>query len=52
MSKKIECPGCAVEVDSDNETCPICGYEFPRQPLSLKIGVLVLIILMLLWLLY
>jgi len=49
--KKIECPGCAVEVDKDNDECPICGYEFPKQPLSFKIGVWVLILLVLTWLL-
>lgn len=48
--KKIECPGCAVEVDADHDVCPICGYDFPRQPLSVKIGVWVLIVLMLTWL--
>lgn len=48
--KKIECPGCAVEVDKDNDVCPICGYEFPKQPLSVKIGIWVLIFLVLTWL--
>jgi len=50
--KKIECPSCAVEVDKDNEICPICGYEFPKQSLSVKIGAWIFILLMLLWLIF
>lgn len=46
-----ECPGCAMEVNSDAEVCPICGYEFPRQPLSLQIMVWVMVALLLIWLL-
>ncbi|MCH8548031.1 MAG: zinc ribbon domain-containing protein [Balneolaceae bacterium] len=49
--KKKECPGCAVEVDKSEEVCPICGYDFPKQPLSLKIAVWVFIILTLTWIL-
>ncbi|PAU94388.1 hypothetical protein CK503_06190 [Aliifodinibius salipaludis] len=48
MDKK-ECPGCAVEVDTDAEVCPICGYEFPSQPLSFKIAAWMMIILLLLY---
>jgi predicted amidophosphoribosyltransferase len=51
MSQK-ECPGCAVDVDKNEETCPICGYEFPKQPLSLKIAVWLFIVLMLLWVIF
>lgn len=50
--KTRECPGCAVDVDADADVCPICGYDFPRQPLSLKIAVWVFIGLMLLWVLF
>lgn len=50
--KKIECPSCAVEVDEDNDVCPICGYDFPKQPLTVKVGVWILILLMFLWLLF
>ena len=49
--KKIECPSCAVEVDADNETCPICGYEFPRQKKSVQIAAWVMFFLILSWLL-
>ncbi len=48
MDKK-ECPGCAIEVDADAEICPICGYEFPRQPKHIQIAAWVMIILLLLW---
>jgi len=48
--EKIECPSCAVEVDKENDVCPICGYEFPKQSLSFKIGVWILILLVLTWL--
>lgn len=47
--KTKECPGCAMEVDKNADVCPICGYEFPRQPLSFKIGVWILIFLLLVW---
>jgi uncharacterized protein (UPF0212 family) len=50
--KKIECPSCAMEVDAGHEKCPICGYEFPKQPLSLKIAVWVMIFLLLIWFFY
>lgn len=40
-----------MEVDNDAEVCPICGYEFPRQPLGTKIMVWVMVALLLAWLL-
>jgi RNA polymerase subunit RPABC4/transcription elongation factor Spt4 len=49
--KKVECPGCAVEVDANEDICPICGYEFPKQSMGFKIGVWILILLVLSWLL-
>lgn len=49
--EKRECPGCAMEVDADAEVCPICGYEFPKQPKTLQIMVWVMIVLLLAWLL-
>jgi predicted amidophosphoribosyltransferase len=48
MEKK-ECPGCAVEVDANAEVCPICGYEFPSQPLHYQIAAWIMIILLLLY---
>lgn len=47
--KTKECPGCAMDVDAEADICPICGYEFPKQPLSLKIAVWLFIALMLFW---
>ncbi|MBN1996405.1 hypothetical protein JW935_02550 [candidate division KSB1 bacterium] len=42
-----ECPSCAVAVDDKAETCYICGYEFPRQKMSIKIVVIVLVLVFL-----
>lgn len=28
---KMECPSCAMNIDAESKTCPICGYEFPRK---------------------
>ncbi len=44
MSKK-ECPSCAMEVDTKEKNCPVCGYEFPVQH---KIYIVVAIVLLLL----
>lgn len=50
--KKIECPSCAVEIDAESKVCPICGYDLPRQPKSLKIAVWIFIFLMIFWILF
>jgi uncharacterized paraquat-inducible protein A len=39
---RIECPGCAVEVEPAAGRCPVCGYEFPVRS-KLRIGVALLI---------
>ncbi len=52
MSKTKECPGCAMDVDTDAEICPICQYEFPRQSRAAQMTIFFLIILMLLWILF
>lgn len=49
MAKK-ECPGCAVEIDADAKTCPICGYEFPKLSAGKQIVAWLMIILLVLWL--
>ena len=49
--KKVECPGCAVEVDANADVCPICGYEFPKQSAWFQVGVWILILLTLSWIL-
>ena len=40
-----ECSSCAMEVDAELETCPICGYEFPQQKASIKWVALAMLIL-------
>ncbi len=25
-----ECPGCEVEVEANQNSCPVCGYMFPH----------------------
>jgi hypothetical protein len=55
-----ECPGCACEVERNNNRCPVCGYEFPDVPepgglggftIAIITGVCIAIILLaLLWL--
>jgi len=42
-----ECPSCAVEIRGDAERCPICGYEFPRSRLPLRITAFILLLLFL-----
>jgi RNA polymerase subunit RPABC4/transcription elongation factor Spt4 len=49
---KKECPGCAVPIDSAEEICPICGYEFPKQSTGIKIMAWLMIILMIWWLVF
>lgn len=41
-----ECPSCALEVDASAETCPYCGYEFPRQKRGLGWAALLFVLLM------
>jgi len=50
--KTKECPGCAMDVEKEADVCPICGYEFPKQSLSLQIAVWLFIALMLFWILF
>lgn len=52
MNKKKECPSCAMEVNADEQICPICQYEFPTQPKAYSwIAILLVIALLLLFLL-
>jgi predicted amidophosphoribosyltransferase len=50
--KTKECPGCAMETDSRDEVCPICGYEFPEQSPTSMIAAWLFIALILLWLIF
>ncbi|MEQ8711799.1 MAG: hypothetical protein RIC80_02220 [Cyclobacteriaceae bacterium] len=52
MDKKKECPSCAMEVDADSTTCPICAYEFPKSNWGLQlVAVGLLIVILLYWIL-
>jgi RNA polymerase subunit RPABC4/transcription elongation factor Spt4 len=44
----MECPSCALEAPKDAETCPYCGYEFPRTRISVKWAA-ILMALLLIW---
>jgi RNA polymerase subunit RPABC4/transcription elongation factor Spt4 len=46
--KKKECPSCAMEIESDLKTCPICQYEFPETDPTVKWVAIILIIAILL----
>jgi len=39
-----------MEVNADAETCPICGYEFPKQSKAMQIVAWIMIVLIVLWL--
>ena len=45
--KTKECPSCAMDVDSDNRACPICGYEFSR-PFGITRWVAIVLLLVIL----
>ncbi|GAB2796033.1 hypothetical protein GCM10027275_46600 [Rhabdobacter roseus] len=49
--KKKECPSCAMQIDDQSTTCPICSYEFPRQSRWVQWVAILLVLLMLLSLL-
>ena len=45
-----DCPSCAVEVSSNQNRCPICGYEFPhpkpvKKTLFLWTGIILLLVI-------
>lgn len=42
----MECPSCALEVESKSETCPFCGYEFPVQRRSVSLAAIVMALLL------
>jgi RNA polymerase subunit RPABC4/transcription elongation factor Spt4 len=41
-----ECPSCALHSDSDEESCPYCGYEFPVGRAGTGIIAIILVFLM------
>ena len=51
----IECPSCALKVETGLEECPYCGYEFPRHRKGVPAVAWLcglLLVLPLLWLLF
>jgi RNA polymerase subunit RPABC4/transcription elongation factor Spt4 len=49
MTKKKECPSCAMEIPDNENVCPICGYEFPERNNFLSFVVLLMVILIMLY---
>jgi len=41
-----------MDVPKKDETCPVCGYEFPRQKKSTIIAAWIMVILLLLYLVF
>jgi len=50
--KKKECPSCAMDIDSKEKICPICGYEFPRVNKLYQWVAILLIILFILYFIF
>ena len=50
--KKKECPSCAMEIDANEEICPICQYEFPRTKTGYVWVAVILAIILLLFLIF
>lgn len=50
--KKKECPSCAMEVDADSRSCPVCQYEFPRSNAGLRWAALLLALLFLFYMIF
>lgn len=48
MSREVECPSCALQIDGEDEVCPYCGYERPRDRSVWKLVALV-VALLLIW---
>ena len=44
--KTRECPSCALEIESREETCPYCGYELPREKQGWKLVAIIAVILL------
>ena len=49
MSGVRECPSCAMEVPSDAEVCPMCGYEFPVPKTGVRASAWLFVALMVLF---
>jgi len=48
MSKKKECPSCAMMIDDDLKECNICGYEFAEiKPVYRWIAIFLIVLFLL-----
>lgn len=50
--KTKECPSCAMEINSKDKICPICGYEFAEYSTAFKWIAILLIILFILYFIF
>jgi RNA polymerase subunit RPABC4/transcription elongation factor Spt4 len=50
--KKRECPSCAMEVNENEEFCPVCQFHFPKRNPILSWVAIFLVILFLLFLIF
>jgi len=50
--KTKECPSCAMEVDAESKTCPVCHYEFTNHSMGIKFVAILLVLLFLLYLIF
>ncbi|MEM1093867.1 MAG: zinc ribbon domain-containing protein [Bacteroidota bacterium] len=48
MSRTIECPSCALEIDAESDVCPYCGYDLPQQKTS-RVWMAFLMIALMAW---
>ncbi len=46
--KKRECPSCAMMIEANCKTCPICNYEFAQPDPTVKWVAVILVIAILL----
>ena len=50
--KQKECPSCAMNIDVDEEVCPICQYEFPKTSKGIQIVAIILIVVIMYFLIF
>jgi RNA polymerase subunit RPABC4/transcription elongation factor Spt4 len=50
--KKKECPSCAMMVNTNSKTCPICSYEFTQSNRGVQFVAIMLILLFLYFLIF
>ena len=52
LMKTKACPACAMQVDKEEEICPICQYEFPVQNTAYRWLLMAIAIILLLFFLF